>query len=370
MWQHLEDAIREGTHRWKQAFGTEGPIFSSFFRTEEAMEEFLMGMNGFGMITSPQIVNEFDLSRFRHLVDLGGATGHLAIAACKRYSHLQATVFDLPHALGLAKKMIAESGISDRLNTQGGDFFTDPLPQADLYALGRIVHDWSVDKIQTCWRRFIKHCPQGSFIDRRKNHSQRPIRSPWALMQSLNMLVCTEGQERTLLSTRYFCKKQDSKRSKPAEPKSPRCYLGNKIMSNVPASTLATNPDCDSNRSIKVQATELIRFIQELGPCAIAFSGGVDSSVVANAAWLAIGKQATAVTESDRLSRKKIFEKRRLSQVLSGSTTSFWKRRKLKINDISRMMASDVTSAKTNLYARVSEWPASQIRKWFCRHQP
>src|SRR5260370_39346628 len=84
MWGHLEDAVREGTHRWTQSFGLEGPIFSAFFRTDEAMRDFLMGMHGFGMLTSAKLVSAFDLSRFHRLVDLGGATGHLAIAACER----------------------------------------------------------------------------------------------------------------------------------------------------------------------------------------------------------------------------------------------------------------------------------------------
>ncbi len=90
MWGHLEDAVREGTHRWTQSFGLEGPIFSAFFRTDEAMRDFLMGMHGFGMLTSAKVVSAFDLSRFHRLVDLGGATGHLAIAACERYAELRA----------------------------------------------------------------------------------------------------------------------------------------------------------------------------------------------------------------------------------------------------------------------------------------
>ena len=84
LWANLEDAVREGTHRWQQTFGWDGPIFSHFFRTDEAKREFLMGMHGYGVISSPQVVAAFDLSRFRRLVDLGGATGHLAIAACQR----------------------------------------------------------------------------------------------------------------------------------------------------------------------------------------------------------------------------------------------------------------------------------------------
>ena len=104
LWGNLEDAIREGTNRWQQTFGWDGPIFSNFFRTEESMREFLMAMHGYGLISSPHVVAAFDLSQFRRLIDLGGATGHLAIAACERYSSLRAVVFDLPEAGPLARR--------------------------------------------------------------------------------------------------------------------------------------------------------------------------------------------------------------------------------------------------------------------------
>jgi O-methyltransferase. len=38
-------------------------------------------------------------------VDLGGATGHLAIAACERYLELEATVFDLPEVIPVPASM-------------------------------------------------------------------------------------------------------------------------------------------------------------------------------------------------------------------------------------------------------------------------
>ncbi len=199
MWANLEDAVREGTHRWKQTFDFDGPIFSHFFRTDDAMQEFLMGMHGFGMITSPQLVNAFDLSQFRVLADLGGATGHLAIAACQRYSNLRGIVFDLPHALDLANSMVVASGLSSRIEVLGGDFFHDPLPKADLYALGRIVHDWSEPKIKTLLMRIFDALPTGGGLLIGEKIIWEDRSGPrWALMQSLNMIVCTEGRERTL----------------------------------------------------------------------------------------------------------------------------------------------------------------------------
>ncbi len=199
MWGKLEDAVREGTHRWQQCFGLAGPIFSHFFRDEAAKREFLMGMHGFGVISSPQVVSAIDLSRFKCLADLGGATGHLAIAACERYPSLRAIVFDLPAALPLAKEIIDQSAVATRIELVGGDFFYDPLPQADLYALGRILHDWSEGKIRLLLKRIFDSLPSGGgILVAEKLLTEDKTGPRWAQMQSLNMLTCTEGKERTL----------------------------------------------------------------------------------------------------------------------------------------------------------------------------
>jgi acetylserotonin N-methyltransferase len=199
MWGHLEDAVREGTHRWQQSFGLEGPIFSAFFRTEEAMRDFLLGMHGFGMLTSPQVVNAFDLSRFRRLVDLGGATGHLAIAACERYAELRSVVFDLPRATALAREQVAKSRAHARITVEAGDFFEDELPAADLYYAGRILHDWSEDKIEHLLGRIFERLPEGGgLLIGEKLLEEDGVGPLAANMQSLNMLIVTEGRERSL----------------------------------------------------------------------------------------------------------------------------------------------------------------------------
>lgn len=199
LWHHLADAIREGSHRWKQAFDLDGPIFASFFRTENDKREFVWGMHGYGQITSPEVVAAFDLSRFTHLVDLGGATGHLAVAACRHYPHLRATVFDLPGVVPTANEVIAdEQDLGGRVTTQAGDFFVDDLPPADLYAVGRIIHDWSEDKIHRLLARIYQALPAGGALLVAEKLLDDDRNGPrWALLQSLNMLVCTEGKERT-----------------------------------------------------------------------------------------------------------------------------------------------------------------------------
>jgi acetylserotonin N-methyltransferase len=198
VWAHLEDAVREGSHRWKQTFGLTGPIFNHFFKTDEAMRTFLMGMHGFGVLSSPQVAVAFDLSKFRRLVDLGGATGHLAIAACERYPEMHAAVFDLPRVIEMAREQVERSSVTSRIELIAGDFFHDALPEADLFSLGRILHDWSEDKIRTLLEKIYARLPSGGgLLIAEKLLAEDKTEPTPAHMQSLNMLVCTEGKERT-----------------------------------------------------------------------------------------------------------------------------------------------------------------------------
>jgi acetylserotonin N-methyltransferase len=199
MWGHLADAVKEGAPRWKQEFGVDGAIFSGFFRTDDAMRSFLRGMHGFGMSVSPMAAAAFDLGRFRRRVDLGGATGHLAIAACERFPQLRGAVFDLPRVTPMAREMVGRSPARDRIEVLDGDFFTDELPAADLYALGRILHDWTDEKCALLLRKIARRLPSGgALLVVEKFLAEDGVGPVSANMQSLNMLIVTEGRERSL----------------------------------------------------------------------------------------------------------------------------------------------------------------------------
>ena len=198
LWGNLEDAVREGTHRWKQTFGLEGDIFSHFFRSEEAKQEFLMGMHGQGVISSPHVVAAFDLSRFRRLVDLGGATGHLAMAACGRWPELRAVIFELPEALPLARKSSGRPRWSIGSSSWRGTSSSTRCPRATCTP-------WAVSytigprrRACGCWAGFTTASEGRRRADRREAAPRRQDRPRLGADANLNMLVCTEGKERTL----------------------------------------------------------------------------------------------------------------------------------------------------------------------------
>jgi acetylserotonin O-methyltransferase len=198
LWDGLDDAVREGTNRWAATFGERASLFDHYFRSEGSTRSFLKGMHGFGQLTSQAVVSAFDLTRFAHLVDLGGATGHLAVAACAAYPQLRSTVFDLPNVELFAREHISKSAAADRIAFLGADFFTNELPPADLYSLGRILHDWDDSKIDTLLTKIFARLPSaGGLLIAETLVNEDQAGPVAALMQDLNMLVCTDGRERT-----------------------------------------------------------------------------------------------------------------------------------------------------------------------------
>ena len=91
---------------------------------------------------------------------------------------LQAVVFDLPEAGPLAREIISDSTVADRIEIVSGDFFVDPLPEGDLFSLGRILHDWTEPKVLTLLQRIFDRLPSGgALLDRRKADFRRPDRA-------------------------------------------------------------------------------------------------------------------------------------------------------------------------------------------------
>jgi hypothetical protein len=90
------------------------------------------------------------------------------------------------------EKFIAGYGLSSRVSFHAGDFFTDPLPQAEVYVMGHILHDWGLDAKRSLLRRVYEALPDGgalivyeALIDDERRTSAS------GLLMSLTMLIET-----------------------------------------------------------------------------------------------------------------------------------------------------------------------------------
>jgi hypothetical protein len=62
-------------------------------------------------------------------------------------------VFDRPHVVASAVRAAEKLGLQERVTAVGGDFF-ESVPEADLYLLKHILHDWD----DAACIRILKNC--------------------------------------------------------------------------------------------------------------------------------------------------------------------------------------------------------------------
>jgi ubiquinone/menaquinone biosynthesis C-methylase UbiE len=173
-----------------------GDTFQTMARDPAAVRTFILGMHSVGAETARRLTGRLDLSRQRHVLDVGGGSGVYSIAFARKNPRLRATVFDLPHVLEIAREKIDEAGLGTRVLRVAGDFFKDPWPTgADAVFLSYILHDWSPGTCRDLLRKAAGVLPAGGLLILRElfrdDDGPGP---PNAAIGSVTMLVETEGE--------------------------------------------------------------------------------------------------------------------------------------------------------------------------------
>ncbi|XP_062831456.1 acetylserotonin O-methyltransferase isoform X2 [Anolis carolinensis] len=166
-------------------------------RSEEGIQLYFGALKNSWILYCREMISEFDLSQFHHICDLGGGSGIFAEEHILSYPNSSVTIFDLPEVVEKAKKnfvALEESQIS----FQGGDFFKDSVPEADLYILSRILHLWDDEKCMQLLTKLYKACkPGGGVLVIEPVLDEERVKYFGAHFASIKLLVHTDGKTRT-----------------------------------------------------------------------------------------------------------------------------------------------------------------------------
>jgi hypothetical protein len=192
-WNHLTDGLKSGTAQNEAKAGGPSP-FVEIYADPVRLRSFLAGMSGISHGANMTIARKFPWNQYKTFVDAGTAQGDLAVQVALANPHLKGTGLDLPVVQPIFEEYAARNGVSDRVSFAPVDFFTGPLPNADVVMMGHILHDWDLAQKTMLVRRAYDALPAGgAFIvydaiiddDRRTN--------AFGLLMSLNMLIETPG---------------------------------------------------------------------------------------------------------------------------------------------------------------------------------
>jgi len=192
-WGRLTEALKTGEPQNEAASGGEH-FFAALYADPARLEQFLSAMTGISHGANLAISRQFPWHQHKNFVDVGTAQGDLAAQVALAHPHLQGIGFDLPQAGAIFEEYVAKLQLEDRLKFVAGDFFAQPLPQADVVMMGHILHDWDLTQKQQLIQKAYEAVPVGGALvvyesiiddDRSKN--------AFGLLMSLNMLIETPG---------------------------------------------------------------------------------------------------------------------------------------------------------------------------------
>jgi hypothetical protein len=192
-WDGLTEALRTGKPQNEARSGGQ-PFFVALYADPARLKQFLQAMTGLSHGANLEVAHKFPWDDYESFVDVGTAQGDLAVQIALAHPALRGVGFDLPEVGPIFEDYAASQGVEGRLQFAPGDFFSDPLPKADVVTMGHILHDWDLEQkkllIKKAWDAIP---PGGAFVVYESIIDDQRSQNAFGLLMSLNMLIETPG---------------------------------------------------------------------------------------------------------------------------------------------------------------------------------
>lgn len=201
VWDHLGEALLEGTAQWKRISNGRPAPTEGMYSDPGALRAFMEGMHAITHQAAAEFARNAapELNGIESITDVGGASGAFVIALAETRPQLRGTVLDLPALQPIAEDFFRKSALEDRLDFHAADFWEDPIPPgADAYSLGFILHDWDETGGSILLQKIAEAARPGALLIIGEYLLDDEKAGPLHVArQDLNMLVAARGRERS-----------------------------------------------------------------------------------------------------------------------------------------------------------------------------
>lgn len=151
-WGDLTTSVRSGARAISLTTGFDH-CFDYLDAHPDSARIFHDAMNGYAAQVHAAVVDSYDFSRARRIVDIGGGSGALLAEILRTAPSATGVLLDRADALVQAREHLRHDGLADRCELVAGDFFIAVPQRADLYLLSNVLHDWDDDQAVAILRR-------------------------------------------------------------------------------------------------------------------------------------------------------------------------------------------------------------------------
>lgn len=191
-WGSLTEGLHTGQPQNEAKTG--GDFFGVLYQDPLRLRQFAQAMTGISMGNAHVLARTFPWQDYRTVIDIGCAQGGMPVQLALAHPHLNGGGFDLPPLQSIFEEYVGSFGLGDRLRFYPGDFFSDPLPSADVLIMGHILHDWDLPtKQQLIAKAYGTLSPGGALIVYDAIIDDDRCHNAFGLLMSLNMLIETPG---------------------------------------------------------------------------------------------------------------------------------------------------------------------------------
>jgi len=191
----LEHSIRTGEIAFEAEFGES--IWQYRSRRPAQAAQFNRTMATWSGLVAPVLAATFDFSSVGSVADIGGGSGMMIAGLLKAHPNLTGIVFDQPSVVEESRPILEEAGVAGRAKAVGGDFF-ESVPQADVYVMKSILHDWGDDDCVRILRTIAARATPTTRLLVVERVLGGPNQDLPGKLSDIHMLVMPGGLERTL----------------------------------------------------------------------------------------------------------------------------------------------------------------------------
>lgn len=134
-WGRLEESLRDDT----QGLPPDEEGYHDF-----PADFFLDFLHGHSLAMGERLAAAVDLAGVSRIMDVGGGSGAVSIALCRRFPDLRAVIVDQEPVAARAARHVEGAGLSARIDTTAANLFRDPLPDGcDAAIVANLLHDFA-----------------------------------------------------------------------------------------------------------------------------------------------------------------------------------------------------------------------------------
>ncbi len=161
----------------------------------EDLASFIRAMHEISEPMAMPLVTGLGPLKFKHLLDLGGASGTWTVPLLRLNPEACATILDRPEVIPMARRLMRKAGLADRVRLVAGDFMSGALPEGvDLAWVSAIVHQNSRAQNRRLFAKvFAALEPGGRILIRDIVMDTTRTRPAGGALFAVNMLVNTPG---------------------------------------------------------------------------------------------------------------------------------------------------------------------------------